>query len=118
MASFKSVLSAIGHVLAKAFSPSAIRVEATIAEIALPGFAGLIQAVAGAVINAESVTIAAGQQSGTGAQKAALVISEIEAIYNNFAAANSIPVIPENKQKFVDAIVAALNSFPAPASAA
>src|SRR5208337_3392902 len=54
MASFKSVLSAIGHFMAKAFSPNAIKVEASIADIALPGFSSLINATASAIINAEN----------------------------------------------------------------
>jgi len=118
MASFKSVLSAIGHIIAKIFTPGNIQVAANIAEIALPEFTGLIQATASAIIKAEAVAVAAGQQSGSGAQKAALALAEIEVIYSNFAIANGFPVVPENKQKFVDAIVAALNSFPAPAEAA
>jgi len=118
MASFKSILSAIGHVLGKIFTPGNIQVAANVAEIALPQFTGLIQATASAVIKAEAVATAAGQQSGSGAQKAALALAEIEGVYQNFAIANGFPVVPENKQKFVDAIVAALNSFPAPPAAA
>jgi len=114
MAGFKSFLSGLGHVLGKIFNPGVIRSAATVADILLPEFSVLINATATAVINAEASAIAAGQQSGSGAQKAALVIAQIEKQYNDFAAANNIPVIPEAKQKFVDAFVAILNSFPAP----
>lgn len=113
MAGFKSFLSGLGHVLGKIFNPGVIRSAATVADILLPGFAGLINATATAVINAETAAIAAGQQSGTGEQKAALVIAQIEKSYTDFATANGIPVIPDNIRKYVDAIVAALNSFPA-----
>jgi hypothetical protein len=114
MASFKSILGGIGHFLAKVFNPGVITSAATVADILLPGFAGLINATAGAIINAETAAVAAGQQTGSGEQKAALVIAQIEKNYTDFATANGIPVIPDNVRKYVDAIVAALNSFPAP----
>lgn len=117
MASFKSVLSAIGHVMAKIFNPGTITAAATVADILLPGFIPLINATATAIINAENAAIAAGKQDGTGPQKAALVIAAIEKNYADFAAANNIPVIPENVQTYVNAVVAALNSFPAPTTA-
>jgi hypothetical protein len=118
MASFKSVLSGIGHFLIKyIFSPQAIAIEASVADIALPGFIPLINAAATAIIGAETAAIAAGKQSGSGEQKAAMVISQIEQVYTTFATANGIPVIPANIKLFVDAVVAALNSFPAPTNA-
>ena len=117
MAGFKSILSGIGHVLGKIFSPGNIKAAATVADILFPGFAGLINATATAIINAETAALAVGQQSGSGEQKAALVIAQIEKQYTDFATANNIPVIPENVRKYVDAIVAALNSFPAPTPA-
>jgi hypothetical protein len=118
MASFKSVLSALGHFLGKVFSPGNITIAASIADIVLPQFSALINVTASAIINAENAAIAAGQQNGSGEQKAALVVASIEAQYQAFAAANGIPVIPDNVRKYVDAVVAALNSFPAPTSVA
>lgn len=118
MASFKSVLSAIGHVLGKIFNPTVITGAATVADILLPGFSSLINATATAVINAETAALAVSKQSGTGEQKAALVIAQIEKQYTDFATANNIPVIPANIKAYVDAVVAALNSFPAPTTAA
>lgn len=117
MASFKSVLSAIGHVIAKVFSPKAIQIEASIADIALPQFSSLINLTAGAIINVENASIAAGVQSGTGAQKFELVASIIGQQYISFCQENNLPIISDSKKKFVDAIVAALNSFPAPTTA-
>ena len=117
MAGFKSFLSAVGHVLGKIFSPGVIRTAATVADILLPQVSVLINATATAVINAETAAIAAGQQTGSGAQKSALVIAAIEKQYADFAAANNMPVLPENVQKYVDAVVAVLNSFPAPTTA-
>ena len=117
MAGFKSFLSGLGHILGKIFNPGVIRSAATVADILLPEFSVLINATATAVINAETAAIAAGQQSGSGEQKAALVIAQIEKQYSDFAVANNIPVIPDNIRKYVDAVVAALNSFPAPTTA-
>jgi hypothetical protein len=117
MAGFKSFLSAIGHVLGKIFNPGVITSAATVADILLPQFRVLIDAAAAAVINAETSAIAAGKQGGSGEQKAALVVAAIEKEYAAFALANNIPVVPGNVQKFVDAVVAALNSFPAPTDA-
>ena len=117
MASFKSILSSIGHFLGKVFSPGNIHIASNIMDIILPQFSTLINVTASAIINAENAAIAAGQQSGSGEQKSALVLAAIEQQYQAFAAANGIPVIPENVKKYVDAIVAALNSFPAPPTA-
>jgi hypothetical protein len=113
MSGFKSFLSGLGHVLAKLFSPGAIKVEASVADILLPGFRPLIDAAAGAIINAETAAIAINQQSGSGTTKAALAIAAIENEYNAFATANNIPRVPGDTQKFIDAVVAVLNSIPA-----
>ncbi len=117
MASFKSVLSAIGHVMAKIFNPGVITSAANVADILLPGFAPLINVTAAAIIHAENAAIVAGKQSGSGEQKAAMVIASIEQSYTQFAQANNIPVIPANMKAYVDAAVAMLNSFPPPTNA-
>ncbi len=116
MASFKSILGDIGHVLAKVFNPAVITSAATVADIVFPQFSVLINATTQAIIAAENAAIVAGKQEGSGEQKAAMVIAAIEQHYQAFAAANNVPVIPENVRKYVDAVVAALNSFPASAA--
>jgi hypothetical protein len=113
MSGFKSFLSGLGHVLVKIFNPTTIKVGATVADILLPQFSSLINAAAGAVINAETAAIAINQQSGSGTTKAALAIAAIENEYNAFAVANNIPRVPGDTQKFIDAVVAVLNSIPA-----
>jgi len=118
MASFKSVLSAIGHFLEKVFTPGNIAAAASVVDIILPQFSALTNATAQAIITAESAAIAAGKQGGSGEQKSALVIAAIEKQYEAFAVANGIPIIPDNVKKYVDAVVAALNSFPAPPAVA
>ena len=114
MADFKSILSNIGHVMERIFNPAVITTAASVADILLPQFSVLINASATAIINAENAAIVAGKQTGSGEQKAAMVVASIEKSYADFAAANNIPVIPENVRKYVDACVAVLNSFPAP----
>ena len=51
-------LSNIGNALKKIFSPGAIKVEAQIADILLPGFAPLINSAASAIIGAETAAAA------------------------------------------------------------
>lgn len=116
MASFKSVLSGIVHFLEKVFTPGTITAAAGVVDIILPQFSALTNATAQAIINAETAAIAAGKQTGSGEQKSAMVIASIEASYEAFAKANNIPIIPENIKKYVDAMVAALDSFPFPAA--
>ena len=114
MASFKTILGDIGHFLEKVFSPGVIQIAASVLDIAFPALMPLINSTATAIINVENAAIAAGKQSGSGEQKAALVIQAIEAQYTQFANLNGIPVVPAAMQKYVDAVVALLNSFPAP----
>lgn len=114
MASFKSVLSGIGHFLAKAFSPKAVQVEAEIADAALPMFAPLINSAAAAVVGAETAAAAAGVQTGTGPQKLAYAIAQFGPDYDAWAKANNIPIVPANKVAFLSAIADALNLIPAP----
>lgn len=111
---FRTILDDIGHFLVKVFTPGNIQLAANIVDIALPQFTLLTNAAANAVISAENASIAAGKQTGSGAQKSAIVIAAIEQQYTSFALAAGIPVIPANMQKYVDAVVAMLNSFPAP----
>jgi hypothetical protein len=123
MASFNSILSDVGNWLRKAFqSPVLKDVETGIAVFAQTPLAALVLSPAGAALlsssvtaleNAETASILAGQQSGTGAQKAAMVAAAIEGAYNTFAKANNIPVTPASLQAFINSFVAVANSFPA-----
>jgi hypothetical protein len=125
MASFNTILSDVGHFFKKVFtSPVTMGVEKGIDVFAQTPLAALLLSPAGATLlknsieaieNVEMMSIAAGQQSGSGAQKAALVMQTIEQAYNNFAAAQNppLPVTPKTLAVFVDAFVAVANSFPA-----
>jgi hypothetical protein len=112
---FKSILSGIGHGLAKVFTVATKVAEAAepIVDIALPGIAPLYNATVAEVAKAEGLAIAAGQQDGTGAQKLALVVSAIEKEFESFAKANNITFDSSHVQAWVNAVVASLNAIPA-----
>ena len=83
MASFASVLSDVGNALKKFFGVAvtvATAVEPFV-DALLPGIGTLYNAVLAEVAKAETAAIAAGAQSGTGAQKLALVIAAIMALW-------------------------------------
>jgi hypothetical protein len=127
MASFNSILSDVGNFFKKVFtSPITIGIEKGIDVFAQSPRAALVLSPAGATLlsrsveaieNAELASIAVGAQNGSGPQKAALVMQQIEQAYNSFAAANNLPVTPASLKAFVDSFVAVANSFPAPTTA-
>ena len=117
MAGFKTFLSGIVHFLAKAFSPGALKVEAGIASIILPGFGGLINATVGAIINAEVAAVAAGQQTGSGPQKLAWAVASINDQYIQFAKENNLPVEPQAVTDWVQRIFNIVNLIPFPGTA-
>lgn len=120
VASFLSILSDIGNVLKKVFTAATtIAKDAEpIVAIALPGISALYNLTVGAVIDAENAAIAAGSQTGTGAQKLALVVNAIEASYQSFATANGITYSPTQLEAWINAVVASLNSIPAASTTA
>jgi hypothetical protein len=130
MASFNSILSDVGNFFKKIFTSKVTQdIETGVEVFAQTPLASLVLGPAGAKLlangvqaiqNIELASIAAGAQSGTGAQKAAAVAQIIEADYNAFAAAQTppLPVTPASLAAFVDALVAVANSFPAGTTAA
>lgn len=130
MASMNTILSDVGHFFKRVFtSPVTLGIEKGIDVFAQTPLAALLISPAGAALlknsieaieNVEMMSIAAGQQSGSGAQKAALVMQTIEQAYNTFAAAQNppLPVTPKTLAAFVDAFVAVANSFPSGIAAA
>jgi hypothetical protein len=117
MASFTSILSAVGHAL-KVFFTDATKVAAIaepIIDIAFPGFASLYNAGVSEVLAAENAAIAAGIQTGSGTQKLAYVLgspSFISAV-QQFETTAGVSFNATQQQSFINAIVAALNSVPA-----
>jgi hypothetical protein len=115
-------LSDIGNVLKKIFSPGAIKVEASIADILLPGFSPLINSAASSIIAAETAAAAAGMQNGTGTQKMAYATSLFQSTYNQWAAANNLTQEPAAIQallqqvfNLIQTLQPATSSTPAPA---
>lgn len=108
MDSFTSILSDIGAGLKKFFT-GAVAV-ATVAEPfvdeVFPGVAGLYNAVLSEVGKAEAAAVAAGAQTGTGAQKLALVVQAVAAQFPQYTTTQLTAVI--------NGVVAGLNAIPAP----
>lgn len=116
MASFKSILSDIGNGLKKFFSvvDSVAKAAEPIVDVAFPGIAGLYNATVAEVGNAETAAIAAGAQSGTGAQKLAAVVAAITPTFTQYAAANGLSAPTASIiTNYVNAVVASLNAIPA-----
>jgi hypothetical protein len=84
----------LGNLLKKIFSPGAIKVEASVAEMILPGFSPLIAGAASAIIAAEGTAASAGFQTGTGSQKMGIAISLFQSTYNQWAAQNGLTQEP------------------------
>lgn len=115
MASFKSVLSSIGHGLSVFFNV-ATKVAAAaepIVAVAFPGISPLYNATVVEVMKAEGLAIAAGQQNGSGVQKLALVVASIEREFDAYAKANGIVYDTTHIEAWVNAVVAGLNALPA-----
>ena len=122
MASFASILSAVGHGL-KVFFTGAVKVAVAaepIVDIAFPGISALYNVTVNEVAKAEAAAIAAGQQNGTGAQKLALVIAAITPVFQDYANQTGIPSAQREQTiiNWVNAVVASLNSIPAPTQSA
>ena len=121
MASFKSILEDIGHGLAvffKAAIPAAEAAEPVI-DLIFPGISVLYNSAVAAAVKAEAVAISAGQQNGTGQQKFAIALTEIEPIFTawyqtNYGSTPSLTTI----ENWLNAIVATLNAIPAPTTGA
>ena len=106
MASFTSILSGIGQAL-KTFFTGAVKV-ATAAEpfvdALFPGIAPLYNTVLAEVGKAEAAAIAAGAQTGTGAQKLALVVQAVAQAFPQYT--------PEQLTTIINGVVAGLNAIP------
>lgn len=118
--SFKSVLSSIGHELQRIFQVAekvAVASEPVVA-IFFPAEAGLFNFVVNAVGTTEAAAVAAGQQTGTGSQKLALVVASVEDSFKNYAAQKGyVNPTADEIQKAVNAAVTFLNALNATPSA-
>ncbi len=134
---FKSFLSAVGNDFKKVFSwLGSTQGQATIAGVettatviatainpadglAVSGIEALINAALKQIISVETVATAAGQQSGTGAQKAAAVISaitpQIAPLLESLGVANPTAAQIQAVAESVNTgLVGVLNAIPAP----
>lgn len=117
MATFSSILSNIGNGLKKFFGIAVTVAQAAepVIDIAFPGVATLYNLTVAEVAKAEAAALAAGQQSGTGAQKLALVIQAITPVFAEYAATAGIPTAQQATviTNWINAVVASLNAIPA-----
>lgn len=117
MASFSSILTAVGHGLKKFFGIAVVAAQAAepIIDVAFPGVATLYNLTVAEVVKAEAAAIAAGQQNGTGAQKLALVVQAITPIFQQYASQTGIPSSQQEQTivNWINAVVASLNAIPA-----
>jgi hypothetical protein len=116
MASFTSILDAIGHVFLNIFKvalPVATAAEPFLA-VAFPGVSVLYNMTVSLVTAAESAAAAAGAQSGTGPQKLALVLAALQPYATQEAAGLGIaPPTVAQTTAYINAVVAGLNAFAA-----
>jgi len=116
MANFTSILSAIGNGLKKFFGIAvnvAVAAEPII-DVVFPGIATLYNLTVNEVAKAEAAAIAAGSQTGTGAQKLALVLQAITPAFQEYAKATGVPSSAEAATitAWINGVVATLNAIP------
>lgn len=105
-------LSDIGHFFKKVFAnPKAIALEASIADLVLPGFAPLINSAASAIISAETSAAAAGLQNGTGPQKLETAIALFQSTYNTWASQNGLAQEPAAVKNILQNVFNLLNDL-------
>ena len=118
MASIATVLSDIGKGFKKVFgvAEKVAVVAEPFVDVAFPGIAPLYNLTVTAAGNAETAAISAGAQSGTGPQKLALVVTSIEASFNQYwtALVYTTPAPATTIENYVNAVVATLNAIPTP----
>lgn len=114
---FKAVFSWLGSTKGQAV----VGTGEAVVEAIVPGAAGAITLAnswLSEIIKTETLAAAAGQQSGTGAQKAASVITSITPEVLNFASVNGLPTPTADQISTAStALVTFLNTLGAPVSA-
>ena len=113
MASIGGFFKAIGHGLKVVFgNPTALKLEAGIVGILFPGFGALATSAANSIATAEAGAIAAGAQTGTGAQKFAYALSLFGPVYDAWAKENNVTITDANKALFLQKIFDILQEAP------
>jgi hypothetical protein len=114
---FKSILSDIGNGVKKVFTvgDTAAKDAEPFVDIAFPGVAPLFNAVVQQVGLAEASAAEAGAETGTGAQKLAVVLQSIEGSIADYEQTNNLatPLTQQQIEAVANAVVAFLNALPA-----
>jgi hypothetical protein len=87
-----------------------------VVDVAFPGISTLYNATVQAVATAETAASAAGAAAGSGPQKLAAVTAAIEPIAVAYLQGQGITASSAQIQAWTNAVVATLNSLPAPAA--
>ena len=84
-----------------------------VASILDPALAPLFGGISAAVVKAEALAAAANVQSGSGAQKFALVMADSQQVFNAYEVSTGTKIETTQQTTIVNAIVAMLNNIPA-----
>jgi hypothetical protein len=116
MASFNTILSDIGTAFKKFFGVAVtVATDAEpLVDTLFPGFATLYNGAVAEAAKAEALAAAAGAQSGTGAQKLALVVQSLTPSILAYAEVQGLPKPTADQiTAYTNAVVATLNAFSA-----
>ena len=114
-----SILSNIAKGLKAFFSNPVVKEVETIAipleETLFPSTIPLISGIMVEVGKVEALSASVGMQTGSGAQKLAMVTQTAESVFNDYEAARGVKINPAGKETIINAVVAILNALPATA---
>jgi len=112
---FVTFLQKVGQDFKKGLSVILPIAEAAVPVIAVgnPALAGILQTSIATVIGVEQKFAAMGQQTGTGTQKSAEALTILYPAFEQIFAQYGVQIDKGNVEAYIDAIVAALNAFPA-----
>ena len=111
---FVTFLETVGKDIEKGFAVAAPIVQEAepFVNLVFPAFGPLFASTANEVISTEQKFAAIGQQSGTGPQKLASVLSVIQPIAQQLLAQAKLPSDADTVTRWVNGVVALLNAIP------
>ena len=112
---FVSFLEAAGKDFAKGlnFILPVASAAASVVAVGNPALGAIINTSIATVLNVEQKFAAMGKQTGTGGQKAAEALTILYPAFEQIFGQYGVQIDQGNVEKYIDAIVAALNAFPA-----
>lgn len=117
MASFTSILTDVGKGLKAFFTSTPVKEAEAVAlplvEKFFPDSTTLITGIMAEAGKVEAMASAVGAQTGTGAQKLALVLQTGENLFNDYEKSRGVTISSTGKETIVNALVAILNALPA-----